>query len=238
MINPICISTGLVYRLTNDRNEMVERLRQFSPDGIEISFADPQFLFDFTPTRSNLEYLRTTRTSIHAPWKHIIYGNNDLCRIFLGELQKLSNLVDAKNVTFHKSPEDNFSVLADYSFPCSVENDDYKFVGKAPTSPEEVRAVLSQYPRMGFTFDFPHALTVDPGSIPEFLRFPEISQIHLSYLSRELPDHYFLYKNDSPRLRALIRQIPPNIPIVLECVSPNEQEVELAKREVEYLRSI
>jgi hypothetical protein len=77
MQNPICISTGCLYKLLEDRNEMVKELRKFSPAGIELSFAYPEYLLNFDLDKDNLEYLRSLKfNSIHAPWENITYGEN------------------------------------------------------------------------------------------------------------------------------------------------------------------
>jgi len=74
MKNPICISTGFLYRLMNDRNEMIRKIKEFSPDGIELSFAYPEYLSDFILSEENLKYLQSLKfISIHSPWKEISY---------------------------------------------------------------------------------------------------------------------------------------------------------------------
>lgn len=235
MENPIVISTGLVYKFMNDRNEMIQRLKEFSPDGIEISFAYPQYLYEFVLESRNLMYLQGLRfNSIHAPWKEIVYGKNAIP--VLERIDTLYDSIHARNVVFHKAPEDDFSVLRDYNFAGSVENDDWK---KGLNTPEKIGEILEQNPNLRFTFDFAHALTIDTGLVPEFLSFGnKISQVHLSYLDRQMPDHYFLFKHDSEEMRRLIRMIPSNIPLVLECVADNPSEIELVRREIEYLRSV
>ena len=103
MKNPICISTGFLYRLTNDRNEMIKRIREFSPYGIELSFAYPQYLFDFVINKDNLDYLQSLKfNSIHVPWKEITYGSNQKTKNVLEAIEKLYKQINAKNVVFHK----------------------------------------------------------------------------------------------------------------------------------------
>jgi sugar phosphate isomerase/epimerase len=238
MENPITISTGLVYKLTNDRNEMIQKLREFSPDGIELSFAHPQFLFDFTINEENLKYLRTLKfNSIHAPWKNIIYEDSSVCRKVLEKIYELYVKINARNVVFHKGPEDDFKILRDFNFISSVENDDWR---KGLNTPLQIDQELIANPNLKLTFDFAHALTVSSRDIPTyFTGFKDsIIQVHIAMLNRLMQDHYFLHKHDSSGLRRLIGMIPKNIPLVLECVAPNEDEVALVKEEINYIRSI
>ena len=77
MKNPICISTGSFYLLMNDRNEIIRKIKEFSPDGIELLFAHPQYLFDFVISEENLNYLKSLKfISIHAPCKEITYDSS------------------------------------------------------------------------------------------------------------------------------------------------------------------
>jgi hypothetical protein len=238
MKNPISISTGLVYRLTEDRNNMIQRLRKYSPEGIELSFAYPKLLIDFTISLENLEYLRTLKfNSVHAPWKDIVYGNNPLAKQVLEKIQDLYNKIGARNVVFHKGIKDDFSILRNFNFNASIENDDWK---KGLNTVLQIEQELKQNPNLKFTFDFAHALTVSDNDIKVYLtRFQDrIIQVHLSMLNKELEDHYFLFKYDSLELRDLIKLIPQNIPLILECVASNENEVDLVKEEIMYIKNI
>ena len=102
MKNPICISTGCVYRFSNDRNDLVEVLRQFSPAGIEISFAYPEYLLNFDINRKNLKYLRGLKfNSIHSPWKNVTYGKNKTSKEILQKISELYKQINARNIVFY-----------------------------------------------------------------------------------------------------------------------------------------
>jgi len=88
MKNPLCISTGFVYKISGDMNEKIRLLRQFSADGIELNFAFSRDLINFRITPDNLEYLKDKRVTIHAPWKDITYGNNPNCITTLDLIQE------------------------------------------------------------------------------------------------------------------------------------------------------
>lgn len=238
MKNPISISTGLVYMLTQDRNDMIQRLRKFSPGGIELSFAYPQLLLDFKISQENLKYLKTLKfNSIHPPWKDIVYGNNPLTKEVLERIQDLYIKIGARNVVFHKDIKDDFGILKDFNFTVSIENDDWK---KGLNTPLQIEEELKQNPNLKFTFDFAHALTTSKDDIKVYLtKFKDrIMQVHISMLDRVMGDHYFLFKYDSLELRDLISLIPQNIPLVLECVAPCESDVDMVKKEIMYLKNI
>lgn len=239
MKNPICISTGFLYRLTNNRNEMIERIREFSPEGIELSFAYPQYLFDFIINEENLRYLQNLKfVSIHSPWKEISYGNNQTCKDTLKAIEKLYKQVDAENVDFHLEQIEDIKVLNNYDFIASTENADWKEDGN---SVGEIEVILNENKDLKFTFDFAHALTVSPDDIPKYIsKFKDrLIAIHLSMLNKELKDHWFLHKYDSEKMRDLLSHLKnTDAPIVLECVASNWSEVPLIEKEIEYIKSI
>lgn len=243
MKNPICISTGLVYLLTSDRNEMIEKIRKFSPDGIELSFDDPQYIFDFVINKENLRYLQTLRfNSIHAPWKNINYGNNQECKDTLKAIEKLYKQIKARNVAFHIFQTEKMRETKrfnNYNFISSVENDDCRNPGL--NTVEKIEESLKINKKFKFTFDFAHALVTSPKDIPVYIsKFKDkIIEIHLSMLSKEMKDHWFLHKYDSKEMRNLLGNLKNvDVPIVLECVASNQNEVQLIKKEIEYIKAI
>lgn len=236
MKNIISISTGLVYKFTSDRNKMIEMLRVYGPEGIEISFADPELLFDFKITDENVRYLKgLSYVSLHAPWKNIRYGKNSISIKTLQALKKLYVEVEAKNITIEPAEIDDYAIFNDYPLKFSTENADYR---KSFKYPSEIKEVLLENSKFGLTFDFAHALTVDPDPINDFLDCDRLQQIHLSYFSRELSDHSFLYKYSSEKIIDQIKKIPEDIPLVLECVAEKEEQINCIAKEIEFLRGI
>lgn len=240
MKNPICISTGFVYRLTNDRNEMIKMIREFSPQGIELSFAYPQYLFDFKISPENLEYLKTLDfVSIHSPWKEITYGNNQKSRDVLEAIEKLYKQIGARNVVFHKEQVEDLQVITSYNFAASIENGDYR--EDAGNSVEKIENILKSNPKLKFTFDFAHAVTVSFDDIPLYIdKFKDrLIEVHLAMLNKNLKDHWFLHKYDNQQLRDLLNYFKNiNCPLVLECVAADEKETQLMKEEIKYLKNI
>jgi hypothetical protein len=215
---------------------MIEMLRKFSPDGIEISFADPDYLFQFDISDENVEYLKTLPyVTIHAPWKNIRYSDNEVCAKTLKAIEALYNKIDAKNVTIHSLEVDDYKVLNDCKFKISTENEDYR---KPCKTPLEIGEVLKKNPKIGFTFDFAHGMTVDLGMTDNFLNFAQLQQVHLAYFDDTLSDHFFLCKHKSDEIEEQIKKIPENVPLVLEAVAEKKEQIAWVKDEIEYLRGL
>ena len=64
-------------------------------------------------------------------------------------------------------------------------------------------------------------------------------EVHLAMLNKNLKDHWFLHKYDSKEMRNLLNYIKDtDVPIVLECVASNQSEIQLIKKEIEYIKAI
>ena len=242
MDNPICISTGLLYRFTDDRNEMILKLRTFNPNGIELSFAFPAYLLNFNITEENKKYLLSLDyNSIHSPWKDIRYGDNPNSSRVLDAMKKLYDEIDARNIVFHKEQIEDFGVIekmVSEGYTVSIENDDWK--GGCNTV-SGIGEILLKYPGFKFTMDFAHTYSIDPESSSVYIKEfkDKIIQVHLSLLTPALNDHTFFYNHDCSFNRRLIKELETlDVPLILECVAQTEDEIELISREMEYIRSI
>lgn len=243
MKNPICISTGCVYKLFDysNRDSMIEELRKFSPMGIELCSAYPEYLLSFDINENNLKYLRSLKfNSIHAPWKNITYGSNSTSDKVLQKISELYKLVNARNVVFHKGQIKDYESILNGNFEPSIENDDWR---KPKYTIEDIENILNKNGKLKFTFDFAHALTVSPADIPAYLgKFKDkLIEIHLAMLNKNLKSHWFLHKYDNPGIRDLLddlKKASNGVPLVLECVLSNRRELPLIKKEMEYIKSI
>ncbi len=238
MKNPICISTGCVYKIFGNRyNERIEALRKFSPVGLELSFFYPKYLLDFEISKDNLEYLQTLKfNSIHAPVLDIVYGDNKKCKETLKKITELYKQINARNVVFHKDLIKDYSVITGYDFVASIENDDWN---NPKNTIEDTRNVLDNNREFKLTFDFAHAI-VTSSDISEYINYfkDRIAEIHISVIpSKELGIHAFLYKHDSREIRRLMKFLKAvSVPLVLECEVPNANEIELIEKEMQLLK--
>ena len=100
---------------------------------------------------------------------------------------------------------------------------------------------MKENQNLKFTFDFAHAITISSEDIPLYInRFKDrLAEVHLAMLNRNLKDHWFLHKYDSPEIRNLLKHIKNiDVPVILECVASTDDEVELIKKEMEYIKEI
>ncbi len=240
MMNPICISTGCIYRLSDDRNELIKIIKGFSPDGIELSFAYPEYLFNFAITPENLEYIKSLKfVSIHAPMFDIVYGDNQRSREVLKLIEKLYKQVGARNVVFHKDEVEDISEITKYDFTASLENGDYRKT--IANSPEKIQEILSRNPKLMFTFDLAHALSINGEDVPVYLeKFKrKLAEIHMSWQNKNPAQHDFICKYDSPGIRKSLKSVDiADVPLVLEAGANNEAESRLLVDEIKYLKSI
>lgn len=244
MKNPICLSTGSVYKFYSDFNDRIAKVREFDPDGVEVCFALASEVRDFVFSKSNLGYLQSLPfVSLHAPMQEIVYRDDEETRTILAKLETLARQVKAQNVVFHRDTIKNLDLLRDYSFVVSLENSDFR--KNVMQTVAEVKAEFVQNPDFKFTFDFAHAYGLDPDSIPNFITElkDKIIEFHVAFLDKAIGDrpsyHWFLHKNDSEQVRSLLRHLDsPKTPIVIESTAAEEHEVDWLKQEIEYLRQI
>jgi len=239
MKNPICISISCVDKLSDDRNKFVEKLRQLSPKGVELSFAYPDDLFDFDINKNNLEYLRSLKfNSIHAPWKNIIYGKNKTSEKVLQKISELYKQIKCRNVVFHKNEIEDYSVITNNGFTASIENDDWR---KPNNNFEDMKDILDSRREFKLTFDFSHALSV---SFPDNLRYinyfkDRLIEIHLSIINKNSEKHDFLHKYNTSELKALLQPLKTVfVPIILEGAVSNLEEIRSIKKEMEYIGTL
>lgn len=236
MKNLICISTGCLYRISNDKNERLKIIRKFNPQGVELCFADPKYLLSFEISPENLYYLKSLEyVSIHSPGK-IKYGKNVQSGEVLQKIEGLYNQVGAKNVVFHKECVDDLDEITNYYFTASIENNDCS--KKEAKTVEEIEEILGSHPKLKFIFDFAHALSVDSAAIPVFIeKFRDkLIQSHVSILK---PDHKFLHEYDSHEIRDLLKQLDASgVPLILEGAASGPDDIDSLKDEINYLRTI
>lgn len=239
MQNPICLSTGCLYGLYEDRNEMIEVLREFSPDGIEISFIEAKYLLNFNISKTNLKYLKTLKfNSIHAPAIDIVYDYYQASREIFQKISELYKKINAHNVVFHKRCIKDYDLVLKNDFVSSVENEDWRIPGHKI---DDMKNVLDENKGFKFTFDFAHALTVSSADIEEYINYfkEKIIQIHISIYNKELLKHDFLHKYHNKETRKLLQYLKSvSVPLVLESTASNQKEIQLIKKDIEYIKNL
>ncbi|MFH1366046.1 MAG: hypothetical protein ABIG99_01510 [Patescibacteria group bacterium] len=239
MKNHICISTGCIYKLSNDRNDLIAELRQFSPVGIELSFAYPEYLLNFNISDENLNYLRSLKfNSIHAPVENISYGKNKISKEILQKISELYKRVNAKNVVFHKESTKDYSSIISNDFISSIENDDWR---KPNHNVENIKSILDKNEELKFTFDVAHAISVSSSDILKYINSfqNKLIEIHISIMDKKIARHDFLYKYDSAEIKNSLQPLKKlSVPLVLEATISSSEEIESIGKEIEYIRKI
>ncbi len=243
MQNPICISTGCVYQLSEDRNVLIDILRPLSLAGVELSFSHPrEHLLNFQISEASLEYLRGLEfNSIHAPWREIVYGQNQISEQVLAKMVELYEQINARNIVFHQEQiEDYGPITALLKVGCAVslENGDWR---KKEHSVENVRLALGKDRGFGFVFDFAHALSFSAEEVREYMKQfnSRLSEIHISIMNKESETHDFLHKYDNQEIRELLLSLnSAAMPMVLEAAVSANEELALLKKEIEYLKEL
>lgn len=242
MQNPICISTGCVYELSDDRNDLIEKIRQFSPIGImgiELSFAYPEYLLNFDIDNNNLEYLQGLEfNSIHAPRENITYGENKTSKEILQKISELYKQINARNVVFHEEQIEDYNSIISNNFVSSIENDDWR---RPRHNVEDIKSILDKNKKLKFTLDFAHALSVSSSDIAEYINYfkDKLIEIHLSVIDKDLEKHDFLHKYDSAEIRNLLQPLKTVfVPVILEAAVSNLEEMKFIKKEIEYIKNL
>jgi len=241
MSHLICLSTGLVYKLENDRNKMIEMLKTFEPDGIEINFAQPDFLFDFKISSKNIKYLNSLKfVSIHLPWAGVSYDSNYLTNKIFDKIIALTKKIKIHNLVVHPLEIEDFSIFSNLKLPVSIENEDPKW--PSFSLPKDFINIFNENRKLHFNFDFAHAGLVSDKNISDFIKAyrNRIIEIHLSGLSKGNKDHWFLKPHDSASNRSLIKKLKllKNTNIVLECVARDFEDLKKTNTEIEYIREL
>ncbi len=240
MKNPICISTGSIGKIFEDRySEKIEALRRFSSAGLELSFPYPEHLLSFEINKDSLKYLQILKfNSIHAPTHDIVYSDNKKCKKVLKKITELYKQINARNVVFHKDSIKDYSVITDYDFIASIENDDWR---KPKNTTEDMKNILDNNKEFKLTLDFAHAI-VTSSDISEYINYfrDRLTEIHISIvLIKESGSHTFLHKHDSKEMRGLIQPLKTvDAPLVLECEVSSPKEIELIGKEMDFLKKI
>ncbi len=166
MENPICISSGFLYKIIDDINEKISKIREFSPDGIELNVVGSQHLFNFGEVnKENLVYLQSLNfNSIHAPAGEFSYGSNEKSKKTLETIEKMYKKINAKNVVFHREQMEDINVFNNYDFIASIENGDWRRIDAK--TPDQIGEILKKNPNLKFTLDFAHAFSISPDDIP------------------------------------------------------------------------
>jgi len=235
----ISISTGLLYRITDDKNQQIERIKCFSPGGVELMLNFPEAVTKLKLSEKNIEYLKSLEfTTIHAPSASgVLYSNNEETKNLLKKLNLIYKKIGAKNITFHLDQIKDYGILQSHSWQYSIENSDNRKSSGQKLG--EMKKILDKNKQAKFTFDFAHAIQVNPNYVKGFLDLRErISEIHISVCQPKFKEHHFISRNLTEDIKDKLKLLPLDLPLVTEAVALSEIETPYIEKEISFLSSL
>lgn len=180
--------------------------------------------------------------SVHLPCNIRYFYNDDICdktnvwrllrnlEIFCGITKDISHVV------VHPDLVDDWNVFDEFSIPVAIENMDNR--KKSFRTLQELREFFHKYPHFKLVFDVQHWAVndYDINRIPAILKefHDRLIGIHLSGVGDD-KYHIPVCRSKQKELVEVLQDIPSNIPIILEGVCENIDEM---KREMQYVKNI
>jgi hypothetical protein len=155
----IGFSTGCLYKTNRSMPDRIKTFHNVGATAIELSFSTPQELFSFKPELETIEDIKKFKyVSIHAPWKEIRYGSNELTEEIIRKIRYLSESLSSDGIVVHPDTIDSFTPLERSNLPFLLENmSKEKETGTTPEHFEELKRKCD----FGFVFDAQHAYEHD-----------------------------------------------------------------------------
>ncbi|OGY98530.1 MAG: hypothetical protein A2855_00855 [Candidatus Liptonbacteria bacterium RIFCSPHIGHO2_01_FULL_57_28] len=168
--------------------------------------------------------------SVHAPARDMVYGEDDLTKRVLGDIQELYERFHFKYAVMHPDRIKDWSIFKDYSFPVATENMDNK---KEIARTVDSLKTLFQKVDIPMVLDMNHCYVNDNTlqlAADMYSAFKDrIVQIHLSGFKTF---HEPLYETKQAQI---IRAVPDkNLPIILESTVTSEEGI---RAEYEYVKN-
>ncbi|MDO8624870.1 MAG: sugar phosphate isomerase/epimerase [Candidatus Diapherotrites archaeon] len=233
----LSFATGNLWRFEqkSNRASILKYIAKLPVDGIELTFAKNQQLFDFKPTRQHLRLLHSKEyVTIHAPFSlSKDAANTDELEKALERIQELKEQVNAKYIVIHPHQMPPTTLLKKYKLPILTENmrkRRYKiqtFANGQNVTETTRQKRLMTHPilettmdktRAGLCMDVGHAYAWNQTEIEHLVkRFkPRIKQIHLHSVYRNKDHRQFLRKHTQEYIRSIQPALDLNVPIVIE----------------------
>jgi len=225
---------------------MLRFCRQFDADAIELTFAFPQDVFDFSPSQEDIAFLRSKKyVSLHAPFKGVAYGNDSETKRLLSALNSLSLAVGAKNIVFHDNVINDFSHFSGLDFTPLIENLGVKSTTSKTISAKQVSEFLSAHKDFDFCFDVCYVFS-HSAEPKDFLVFGKrLKQVHLHFphaSNLEFSKHSLPSKAEKTLLEKTKPVFSLNVPLILEAYNFDSNDADSivieVKKELDFLRSL
>ena len=98
-------TTDSIYKSKIRFGKVIKLYRSLGADAIELSFATPDKLFGYNLSEQAINDVKKfSFTTIHAPWKEVIYDENPRTEKIMEKLKLLCDNFSAKGIVLH--PDD------------------------------------------------------------------------------------------------------------------------------------
>jgi sugar phosphate isomerase/epimerase len=231
-------ATGNLWRWAphNDTDRLIDKIKKLAINGLELTFAKKEELYNFKLTAKNLRWLKKLDyISIHAPFKLITKAENEKEVIKqLNYLKKVYHLTGAKNIIIHPRQLPPPRLLNKYKMRFSVENTPKRNM----IDIKKLGLILKKYKKIGLCLDVAHAYfysQYETGEIINKFR-KKITQVHFSgtYKNMEhqsLPVVTLTFLKSVKPVRAL------SVPIIMEEDIDQNKNITWVKNEIKYIKS-
>ena len=225
----IGFSTSCVRGWELAPDDTVKLLTKGGANGIELAFTslDDLFLYDSYISIKGEKLLRSLKhVSLHAPWTKIKYADNVESQKVFEKLRQIKERIGARFIVFHTNVVEDFGVLKYYELNPLIEN----IPSFDVSGLKELQTLMEKFD-IGLCFDIHHACESDPSmnlsyKILEVFK-ERLSEVHVSGYNDNCPP---VHQSKSRKLIInLLRQIPENIPIIMESPIPKDKPEYLDK---------
>lgn len=234
----ISFALGNIWRWSSsvNRGTLIKHVRKLDVDGVELTFASKEALYNFKLSPSSIIWLKSLKyVSLHAPFKLVSKAQDDKeVKKQLDLLAGLYDKVKAKNVIIHPTELPEVRVLDKYPMIISTEN----MPVWRHVSIDGFKKLFARYPRLKLCLDVSHAYRVSPTETQQLIdNFrPKISQIHFSSTYRRA-DHQTLLRTTPGFLSSVSGIKSLRVPVVIE-EDIETQSLKFVKEEVNRIKRL
>ncbi|MFC1733253.1 hypothetical protein ACFL6I_23390 [candidate division KSB1 bacterium] len=241
----IGFSTGCLYKLQKNIDEIVWFYEHIGATAVELCFATSSELADFEITSGLLESVKKIpHVTLHAPWKEIRYNNSYASKKVLERLKHISEKfkekkIKLKGIVVHPDIIDDLDSLSYTNLPFLIENmDKRKDFGTLPEHFEK----LKQRCKLGFVLDVQHAYENDPkmymaGELIDVMG-DRLKELHVSgFFGKQ--NHYPVHASENEKEISQILRLNIHAPKILEGIIEYEQlsPSQVARNELEFVKN-
>ncbi len=216
MARPIGLSTGALA--LSDFRGALRMLQPYRLPAVELSALRDRELIPLLDSLDSLDLSAYSYISLHAPSEFRTLTEAEVSR----HLRALT--VRRWPIILHPDALTDYAVWEGFGEWLCIENmDKRKPIGRTAV---ELEQVFSHFPEATFCFDIGHARQIDPTMSEAALllrRFgSRLRQVHLSEVNSR-SQHEAISYTAMRSFRKVAGLIPPQVPIILETVIPEDQ---------------